>query len=312
MPETARFTPVGGLDLRLGLSLFCVLSLLPQLTAGDLEAEIRPWIDAHKGQVAVAIKHLGTGESFYFQADQPMPTASLIKLPVMIEAYRQAEAGTLSLDDKVTLTDDDKVPGAGILTKHFSEGASFPLRDAIQLMIVYSDNTATNLVLDKIGLASPNKLTADWQLPNTRINAKVYKGSTTSLDPKRTKEFGLGSTTARETLTLLEKIQNGTAVSAPASAAMLKHLEANNDKEMLVRFLPPGTKVAHKTGAVTEVRTDAGLITMPDKSVIAICVLTADNEDQRWVLDNQGQLTIARIGQSAYDYFAKKAKPAAK
>jgi hypothetical protein len=99
--------------------------------------------------------------------------------------------------DRITLRDADKVPGSGVLTDHFSDGATFTLRDAARLMIGVSDNTATNLVLDKIGIKPVNQRMEAWGYPNTKINAKVYRGSTTSVDPARTKQFGLGSTTAR-------------------------------------------------------------------------------------------------------------------
>ena len=85
-----------------------------------------------------------------------MPTASLIKLPVMVEAYFQADEGKVKLDATGDAQKDDKVPGSGILTSHFSDGATFPLARRVRLMIVYSDNTATNLVLDKIGIPSTN------------------------------------------------------------------------------------------------------------------------------------------------------------
>ena len=210
------------------------------------------------------------------------------------------------------LTKDDKVQGAGILTSHFSDGAAFPVRDAVRLMVVYSDNTATNLVLDQVGIKSVNETTAKLGLPETRINAKVFKGSTTSVDPERTKKYSLGSTTAKEMLSLLELIHTEKAASPESCKAMLGHMKANSDKELLVRFLPAGTVVAHKTGATNQVRTDAGIIHVPDagdkkKTIpVAVCVLTNENEDQRWVVDNAGQVTVAKIGKAVYDHFSKK------
>src|SRR5207244_6315442 len=115
-----------------------------------------------------------------------------------LEVYQQVLEGKIKLSDMVVLRKEDMVKGSGILTYHFSDGATFSLRDAVRLMIVYSDNTATNLVLDKIGIASTGKRMQAWGCPNTKINAKVFRGSTTSIDPERTKKFGLGSTTARE------------------------------------------------------------------------------------------------------------------
>ena len=75
------------------------------------------------------------------------------------------------------------MPGSGILTEHFSDGAAFSLRDAVRLMIAFSDNTATNLVLDRVGIKSVNQRMEAWGFPNTRINAKVFRGGTTSVDP---------------------------------------------------------------------------------------------------------------------------------
>src|SRR5947199_6255758 len=95
--------------------------------ANGLAAQLAPLAQAHKGKVGIAVKHLGTGESYYLHADEVMPTASLIKLAVLIEAYEQADEGKIKLTDPVTLHDRDKVPGSGILTYHFSDGATFPL-----------------------------------------------------------------------------------------------------------------------------------------------------------------------------------------
>ena len=277
-----------------------------------LEDRLAPLAKAHKGKVAVAVKNLATAEEFYLNADEVMPTASLIKLPVMVETYWQAEEGKAKLDTTLTLTKDDKVPGSGILTGHFSDGATFPLRDAVRLMIAFSDNTATNLVLEQIGVPSTNVRMEKLGLPNTKVNAKVFKGSTTSIAPERTKKYGLGSTTAREMVRLLEMIETGKAVSPAACQEMLGHLKACDDKEKMPRFLPAGTVVAHKTGSVNASKTDAGIIYVPDPAdkkktqPVAVCVLTDENDDKRWVPDNAGQVTIAKIAREVYDHFAGK------
>ncbi|HXG13036.1 MAG TPA: serine hydrolase [Gemmataceae bacterium] len=283
-------------------------SLVAVLSADSLEARLAPLAKAHKGKVAIAVKHLGTGESYYLNADEPMPTASLIKLPVMIEVYQQVAEGKIKLSDPVTLRQEDKVPGSGILTDHFSDGATFPLRDAVRLMIVFSDNTATNLVLDKIGIGSTAQRMEEWGFPNTKIHAKVFKGSTTSVFPERTKKFGLGSTTAREMVDLLEKLHAGKLVSPEACKEMLEHLKKCDDKDKFPRFLPAGTVVAHKTGSVSDARTDAGILYLKSGPV-AVCVLTAANEDKTWRPDNAGNLLCARVAKEVYDHFTSQAKP---
>ena len=284
--------------------LGCLLMNPPE---GGLEARLAPLAKAHKGKVAIAVKHLGTGESYYLNADEPMPTASLIKLAVMIEAYQQAAEGKVKLTDPVTLRKEDKVQGSGILTYHFSDGATFPLRDAIRLMIVYSDNTATNLVLDKIGIASTAQRMESWGYPNTKINAKVFRGSTTSIDPARTKKFGLGSATARDMVALLEKLHEGKLVSPEACKEMLEHLKKCDDKDKFTRFLPAGVVVAHKTGSVNEVRTDAGILYLRSGPV-AVCVLSNDNEDKSWRPDNAGNVLCAKVAKEVYDYFTENGK----
>jgi serine-type D-Ala-D-Ala carboxypeptidase (penicillin-binding protein 5/6) len=262
---------------------------------------LQPVIAAHQGTVSVAVKHLKTGASFSHQADEPMPTASLIKFPVMIAAYQQAADGTLDLNKSIVLKEEDKVPGSGILTQHFSAGTQVSLRDAIRLMIAYSDNTATNLVADQIGLAATTDLMTKWELPHTRLHSKVYRGDT-SIAPERSKQFGLGSTTAAEMLRLLERLHRKELVNAEASKQMYDHLLACDDQSRLAKFLPSGTKIALKTGSVSAVRTVAGVIETPAGS-IAVCVLTSNNKDQRWADDNAAQLLSAEIARQVWQHF---------
>jgi beta-lactamase class A len=284
--------------------LALVLALLAPVAdpTPTLEARIAPLAKAHKGKVAVAVKNLKTGEEFYLHADDAMPTASLIKLPVMVETYSQVSEGKVKLDKVLTLAKGDKVQGSGILTQHFSDGATFPLKDAVRLMIVFSDNTATNMVLDQIGLPSTNARMAKLGLKETRINAKVFRADT-RIDQERGKKYGLGSTTAREMVQLLGLIEQGKVVSPEVCQEMLKTLKACDDKEKMTRLLPAGTVVAHKTGSVNATKTDAGII-YTKSGPVALCVLTNENEDQRWVADNAAQVLIGKIAREVYDHFA--------
>ena len=268
--------------------------------AGGLETKLAPLIAAHEGKVAVAVKNLKTWEDFRHHADDPMPTASLIKLPIMVEAYRQAEAGKVDLKKLITLRQVDKAPGSGILTQHFSSGMSLPLVDAIHLMIVYSDNTATNLVLDQISLPATNTAMEKFGLANTKVHSKVFRGDT-SIFPERSKEFGLGSTTAGEMVALLELLEQGKLAGEEGSAAMRRHLMACEDKRLSRQF-PPEIKVLQKTGSVTSVRTVAGIIELPSGNV-AVCVLTSENKDRRWAADNAGEVLAANIGRILLEHF---------
>ncbi|HVX63940.1 MAG TPA: serine hydrolase [Pirellulales bacterium] len=294
-------------SIRAAFAAACLFAANSPLTAGGdepspLAQRLTPLIEAHRGRVAVAVKQLESGEGFAHRENEPMPTASLIKFPVLIELYRQAEAGEADLNKTLTLQESDKAPGSGILTSHFSAGASFSLRDAARLMIAFSDNTATNLVLDEIGLPATSETMVRLGYANTQLHNKVFGSRKTSIAPERSAKFGLGSTTAAEMLKLFEALHRKQLVSEAACDQMLKHLQACQDRDRFSRLLPPGTAVAFKTGSVNAARTAAGIIESPS-GPIAVCVLTADNEDRRWTRDNAGDVLCARIAQAAFEHF---------
>jgi beta-lactamase class A len=271
--------------------------------ATNLEARLLPLLKTHHGKVAVAVKLLNSPETFEYHADDVMPTASLIKFPVMIEAYRQAGQKQLDLESPIVLRKRDMVGGSGVLTYHFSEGSTIKLRDAVRLMIAFSDNTATNLVLDAVGIGATAATMEKLGYPNTKIHSKVFRRDT-SVFPERSKQFGLGSTTPREMVAICEAVYRKQIVSADACEAMLGHLRACEDKDKFPRFLPPGTKVAFKTGSLDDTRTAAGIIECPGGPV-ALCVMTCENEDKRWVPDNAGNRLCADIARAVYDQFAQ-------
>ncbi len=281
----------------------------PASLAESLDEAIQPLIKGYKGDVAVAVYHHESGTKWSHRGDEPMPTASLIKLPVMVEAYHQVEAGKVDLEQRIELRKEDMVQGSGILTSHFSPGTTLSLRDAIRLMIVYSDNTATNLVVDAIGLPATTKRMNELGFPETQLNAKVFRGDT-SIAPERSKKYGLGSTTAVDMVKLLEKLKKGELANPKSTEAMLDHLLNCDDKTRFTLLLPPGVKVAHKTGSVTRVRTDAGLLMSKD-CTIALCVLTDNNSDTRWTDDNAGNRLCAEIAKATYEVLVPKPSPAA-
>ncbi|MFK7818628.1 MAG: serine hydrolase, partial [Planctomycetaceae bacterium] len=272
-----------------------------QQSQEKLSDKLRPLIEKHDGAVGVFVKNLKTGEQFGYRENEVMATASLCKLGVMVSAYRRADAGVVDLNQKITLTKDDMVPGSGVLTQHFSAGTTISLRDAIRLMIVYSDNTATNLVTDAIGL----KITSDEMtalgFPETKIHSQVYRRNT-SVFPERSKKYSLGSTTAAETVRLLEQLHNKTCATAASCEAMSKHLLQCDDDTKIAAGLPAGTRYANKTGAVSAIRCDAGLIDSPG-GTIAICVLTNNNKDKSWSTKNAAVLLCADIGRIVYRHF---------
>ncbi|MCA9038012.1 MAG: serine hydrolase [Planctomycetaceae bacterium] len=274
------------------------------VSGGILADQLLPLLENHRGDVAVCVRHLETGEQFEWRADEPQPTASLIKLPIMITAYRMVDDGRLNLNTMVTLTDEDKVPGSGILTDHFSAGTSLSLRDAVRLMIRYSDNTATNLVIDKMGLPATSEMMNSLGFKHTRLHSKVYRGSS-SIDPERSRLYGLGSTSAREMVELLSQLHKRSIVTQQSGDAIVEHLMTCEDGEKLGADLPDGVRFAHKTGSVNASRTDAGILFGPGGPV-AICVLTTNNADKSWKEGNEAHRLCAKIGRLVCDHFYPK------
>jgi beta-lactamase class A len=274
--------------------------------SSGLEAVLAPLAKAHQGKVAIAVRHLGTGESYTLNPDEPMPTASLCKFPVLIEVYQQVAEGKVKLSDPITVHKNDLVGGSGVLKYLFEPDTTITLHDAVRLMIGVSDNTATNLVLDKIGIGSTAKRMEAWGYPNTKIHSKTFRRDT-SVYMERSKKFGLGSTTANEMVSLLEKCHRGEIVSPEASKEIIAELKLAQDTERMTRYLvdTPGVSVAHKPGAVDDAKTDAGIIFFKGGPV-ALCVLTDKNKDVGYAIDNAGNLLIGKVAKAVVDYFSTK------
>ena len=188
------------------------------------------------------------------------------------------------------------MPGSGVLTFTSRTGRTFKLRDAVRLMIAFSDNTATNLVLDAIGIGATAATMEKLGYPNTKIHSKVFRRDT-SVFPERSKQFGLGSTTADEMIRLCEAVYRKQLVSPEACEEMLAHLRACEDKDKFPRLLAAGNKVAFKTGSLAETRTAAGIIEWPDgpgRPLRPLC----ENDDKRWVADNAGNRLCAEIARA--------------
>jgi beta-lactamase class A len=277
----------------------------------SLVARVEPLVKAHEGKVAAVIQRFGDDVAYAVNADEPMPTASLIKFPVMVEAYSQFSEKRCRPGDLCVLHQLDKVPGSGILTDHFTPGMTFTLRDAVRMMIVWSDNTATNIVLDHVGIPATAARMESLGLPNTKIHSKVYRRDTSAW-PERSKKFGLGSTTANEMVKLLTLLHEGKLVSPEASKEMIAHMLKCEDPEKFPRFLPAGTKFAFKTGSVSDARTVAGILSVPkagsdpkkpEHHAVAVCVLTAENKDKRFGAESAGDTLIAKILKEVYDHY---------
>ncbi len=257
---------------------------------------------AHRGVVGYSVHNLDTGERLSLRGDDKFPTASLIKVAVLVTLYDLIEKGLMSADDRLTMARIDRVPGSGTL-QFMHEGLELTVRDAAWLMSTISDNTATNLILDKVGIRRVWEKMDSLGLRQTRIHAKVFLARYTSVAPDSSTKYGLGVTTPNEMARLFALMADGRAVSARADSTMLDILARNEDNQMMQRYVS-GVRAPRKTGATDQVRTECALFYL--QSRVAACVLTRENQDRRWLIDNEAQLTLAKMGQAIVGGWARR------
>ena len=295
------------------MSLFLTMLLA---TATPTDTRVAEKVRAFHGTMGVYAKNLDTGEVIAVDADRRFPTASLIKVAVMAEVYRQIEGGRVRLDQTVVLRDSEKAGDETIPLNMLHDGTELTVSDLLKFMIAYSDNTATNLLVGLVGTKNVNALLDSLGLTKTRLYRPTFRDGRADVLPEEEKEYGLGSTTPREAATLLELIAQGKVVSRKACDAMIGLLATQQDRLMIPRSLPyekGDILVANKTGWDEEknpdargfkgdVRNDAAYVKGPRaRFVLAICARGI--RDKRASADNETFVTGAEIARIVYDRF---------
>ena len=266
------------------------------ITTVTIDDKIKQALDGFAGKAFIYAKNLDTGREYALRADEHVRTASTIKLPIMAEAYRQVAAGKVAWTDELILTKAKKVSGSGVLFE-FSDDTKIDLRTAVNLMIVVSDNTATNLVLDRIGADSVNEFMDALGLTATRSMRKVFGGgdSRAGLEPQN-KVFGLGRSSARDMVKLLEKLERGEVVSKEASAEMIAILKRQQYKDGIGRAVPDFISVASQSGALDRLRSDVGII-YTRRGRIAMAITIDDMRVVAYDQENPGLAMIWKLSQ---------------
>ena len=291
----------------------------------SLSELIREPVEAFDGKLGVSVKNLGSGEAALLNGDELFPTASVFKVPVIVELYRQVDAGAISLDEKVTLLERDKVPGSGIL-RELGEGLELSIRDLIELMMILSDNTATDLLTERVGMDDVNATLRELGLERTRVVADCRDilfdliGLSDIPDEERTIDlyrekaregagkgtWSLGTeendvTTPDEMLRLLEMIFNGEAASRGSCDAILETMRrCQTGGYRIAKYLPRGNiDFAHKTGSLPGIRNDAGIVTLRStgESYIISCFTKGAADVYA------AEEAIAQASKNVYGYF---------
>ncbi len=294
---------LAALVFSISLNVFTKRSDARNSTALTLDEQVRAAVSEFKGKVSLFAKNLDTGATYDFGGDNRVRTASTIKVTVMIEAFAHVTEGKAKWSDTVVLTDAKKVQGSGVL-QELSDGLRLTLRDAVNLMMVVSDNTATNLVLDVLTTDAVNARMEQLGLKQTKLLRKVGSGGTSKagLDPEL-KPFGLGVTTPREMVMIVEKLERGEVVSKEASKEMIALMKREQSHDGIGRTLN-GVDMATKSGALDRLRSNVGII-YSKRGRIAMAITCDDMDEIDWTDDNAGYLMMSRLSLILIDGLGK-------
>ena len=265
-----------------------------------LDKQVRQEIKDFKGRVTLFAKNLDTGASYGISEDERMRTASTIKVPIMAATFALVAEGKVKWSDELVLTKEKKVSGAGILPD-FGDGLRLTLRDAVHLMIMLSDNTATNLVLDHVTADAVNEKLESFGLKLTRSLRKIGGGGESKLfsadwnkkPDGSSSRYGIGVATPREMVELLEKIERGSIVSPEACKEMISILKRQQYHDGIARSVKE-METASKPGALDALRSDIGIF-YTKRGRIAMAITCDEMPTIDWSVDNAGQLLMAKL-----------------
>jgi beta-lactamase class A len=259
-----------------------------------LEANISDVDHGLDGVLGVAILDLSSGQKFLLHSDDVFPQASSIKVAVLAELYRQAQAGKLKLTDLYTVQATDLVPDSTIMGGLTPGVTRITLRDLATMMIAVSDNSATNVLIDRVGMENVNALMDSLGLAHTRLRRKM-------MDLKAASEGRENISTPAEMMTLLEDLYRGKVLNKEMTADFFVMLSTPKNS-FIPRDLPEGLKIANKPGELEGVRNDSGVVFVENRPYV-ICVMTTYLHRER-----DGEEAIAKISAAAYRMFDRLAR----
>lgn len=279
------------------------------LCGQSVEQAIKARTAGFEGTVSLYAKNLDTGDSIGIRASEPVRTASTIKLPIMMTVFDAVAKGKAKWTEPLTVTPGEKVSGSGILTAAFSDGVQLPLRDVVNLMIILSDNTATNMVLERFTADAVNHYLDSIGIKATRSMRKVLgdgpgAGHSAAGKLPENQKYGLGKSTPLDMVTLLEKLERGEAVSPEASKEMLAILRKCQDNTGVRRKLV-GVPIANKTGALDALRSDVAIV-YSKGGRIAMAITVDGMPKTDYTPENVGSILISDLAKLLVEGLAKK------
>lgn len=300
----------------------------------SLLSEIKSIIADVDAEISLFAHHIESGEEIDIGGDQVYPLASVLKVPVLVEAFRQIGEGRFSLDDRFELTVAEKNLPSGVLT-FFDDGLQPTLRDLLTLMIIISDNTATDMVMHRLGVERINQTMHELGLADihmaltirgifddmlgeasdpARLFVDLDKPKTAPPTRRDGRAFSSGPdnnvSTPRDMTRLLAMIFRGEIIDRAACDGMLHILLQQQLNARLPLFLPYGVPFAHKTGTLAGIRNDAGVLYCSADSHVAVTVFARwdteavkDDKVAEWERISAIDAAFGHIGRAVYDYF---------
>src|ERR1043165_9024102 len=265
----------------LGVALLIVASSSAAQTT-SLDSRVRAEIAPFKGKVFLFAKNLDTGETYSFNGDERVRTASTIKIAVMIEAFARVAEGKAKWSDELVLTKAARYAGSGILPE-LGDGLRLSFQDCLRLMMLLSDNTATNMVLDYLTTDAVNERMNSLGFKDTRIMCRVGGGGESKEGNlgDNLKRFGLGATSPREMVQIMEKLERGEIVNKDASKQMIDLMKREQARYSIGRNMPD-VPIASKYGALDALRSCVAIL-YTKRGRIAMAITVDDRSEERRV-----------------------------
>ena len=295
----------------LALTAVCASMSFTNLAAQDvtpgpfvqLQASLDQLAGAFSGQTSIEVRDLTTGEVVASSNSADMPAASTIKIPVMVEVFNQIASGSLHLRDTVTLQNADRDYGSGALASKKS-GTKYSIQYLLNAMITVSDNTATNMLMRTVGLDSINQTMSSLGLTRTKVADFIHTDTLTG-------DVRLLRSSAEDMTTLLTMMYKGTLVDLASSEAMLDILSRQRHNGLIPRPLPPGLRIAHKTGTLNDTLNDVGIIFLKQHPYV-LAVMTTGVSKYARIAFIQNISRVVYANETASDPSLPKPKPASR